>query len=71
MRQILCFGDSNTYGLIPGTKDRYDWDTRWSGQIGQRLWEDAAVSSRKDCADGRRFLMIRCGMADGERSFYL
>ena len=28
MKQILCFGDSNTYGLIPGTKDRYDWDTR-------------------------------------------
>ena len=27
MKQILCFGDSNTYGLIPGTKDRYDWDT--------------------------------------------
>ena len=37
MKQILCFGDSNTYGLIPGTKDRYDWDTRWSGRIGQRL----------------------------------
>ena len=61
MKQILCFGDSNTYGLIPGTKDRYDWDTRWSGRIGQRLWEDGC----------RRFLMIRCGMADGERSFYL
>ena len=25
----------------------------------------AAALSRKDCADGRRFLMIRCGMADG------
>lgn len=23
MREILCFGDSNTYGLIPGTKERY------------------------------------------------
>ena len=22
-REILCFGDSNTYGLIPGTKERY------------------------------------------------
>ena len=66
MKQILCFGDSNTYGLIPGTKDRYDWDTRWSG-----CGRMAAALSRKDCADGRRFLMIRCGMADGERSFYL
>lgn len=25
MKQILCFGDSNTYGLIPGTKERYGW----------------------------------------------
>lgn len=21
MKEILCFGDSNTYGLIPGTKN--------------------------------------------------
>lgn len=31
MKQILCFGDSNTYGLIPGTKDRYGWNIRWPG----------------------------------------
>lgn len=37
MRQILCFGDSNTYGLIPRTTDRYDWDTRWTGIIGKKL----------------------------------
>lgn len=29
MKQILCFGDSNTYGLIPGTSNqRYEWGTR-------------------------------------------
>lgn len=71
MKQILCFGDSNTYGLIPGTKDRYDWDTRWADGSGSGCGRMAAALSRKDCADGRRFLMIRCGMADGERSFYL
>lgn len=37
MRQILCFGDSNTYGLIPRTNDRYNWDTRWTGIIGKKL----------------------------------
>lgn len=37
MKQILCFGDSNTYGLIPGTADRYDWNTRWTGLIGKKL----------------------------------
>ncbi len=30
MKQILCFGDSNTYGLIPGIQGRYEWGTRWS-----------------------------------------
>lgn len=37
MRQILCFGDSNTYGLIPGTKNRYDWETRWTGILDRKL----------------------------------
>lgn len=37
MRQILCFGDSNTYGLIPGTTKRYDWNTRWTGMVGDSL----------------------------------
>lgn len=30
MKSILCFGDSNTYGLVPGTNNRYEWGTRWS-----------------------------------------
>ena len=25
MKQILCFGDSNTWGLIPKTNKRYEW----------------------------------------------
>ena len=37
MKTILCFGDSNTYGLIPGTKERYPEDIRWTGILGQRL----------------------------------
>lgn len=37
MKQILCFGDSNTYGLIPGTKDRYDWNTRWTGILDTKI----------------------------------
>ena len=31
MKQILAFGDSNTWGLIPGTIDRYPEYTRWTG----------------------------------------
>ena len=37
MRQILCFGDSNTYGLIPGTADRYSWGTRWTSILDEKL----------------------------------
>lgn len=37
MEQFLCFGDSNTYGLIPGTKDRYEWEVRWTGRLSKRL----------------------------------
>ena len=32
-RSVLCFGDSNTYGHIPGTFSRYDYDTRWPGRL--------------------------------------
>lgn len=30
MRNILCFGDSNTWGYIPGTGFRYDEGSRWT-----------------------------------------
>ena len=42
VEEILCFGDSNTYGLIPGTKNRYGRDTRWTGLIEQQLYGKAA-----------------------------
>lgn len=31
MIEIMAFGDSNTWGLIPGTADRYPRDKRWTG----------------------------------------
>lgn len=37
MKQILCFGDSNTYGLIPGSTERYDYNTRWTGIVENKL----------------------------------
>lgn len=38
-REILCFGDSNTYGLIPGTKNRYDRSIRWTGLLQDALYK--------------------------------
>lgn len=37
IKEILCFGDSNTYGLVPGTKDRYDRNVRWTGILEGKL----------------------------------
>lgn len=37
MKQILCFGDSNTWGLVPGTKERYDWNVRWTSRLQEKL----------------------------------
>jgi lysophospholipase L1-like esterase len=39
MRTVLCFGDSNTYGQIPGKGplDRYGPDIRWPGALKNAL----------------------------------
>lgn len=37
MKQVMCFGDSNTYGLIPGTDQRYDWNVRWTGILNKEI----------------------------------
>lgn len=37
MKQILCFGDSNTWGLVAGTMKRHSWNERWTGILQERL----------------------------------
>lgn len=37
MANVLAFGDSNTWGLIPGTKERYPWGTRWTSLVQDNL----------------------------------
>ncbi len=37
MKNILAFGDSNTWGLVPGTKDRYPVEVRWTGLVQNKL----------------------------------
>ena len=33
MKNILCFGDSNTWGYDPVTGSRYAYDVRWTGRL--------------------------------------
>ena len=37
MKQLLCFGDSNTWGLIPKTNERYYWGVRWTSILQDKL----------------------------------
>lgn len=37
MKTILCYGDSNTWGYRPVTKDRYSREERWVGVLQQEL----------------------------------
>lgn len=37
MRQILCFGDSNTWGYNPKDGSRFPWEIRWTGKVQQEL----------------------------------
>ena len=43
MKTIVCFGDSNTWGFDPATKDRMDRDTRWTGVLRNTLGAEYTV----------------------------
>ena len=44
MPSILCFGDSNTYGYIPGTDgDRFSREKRWTGILQEKLGQNYHV----------------------------
>lgn len=40
MKNILCFGDSNTYGLRPDGGGRYDFSVRYPGKLQELLGSD-------------------------------
>jgi lysophospholipase L1-like esterase len=37
MINILCYGDSNTFGYNTATKGRFDYETRWTGLLQKKL----------------------------------
>lgn len=43
MKKILCYGDSNTWGFIPGTGGRYPADIRWPGVLAEALGPEYEV----------------------------
>ena len=51
MKTILCYGDSNTRGYIPGTGERFPRDVRWTGVLRRELGDGYQVI--EEGLDGR------------------
>jgi len=49
MKAILCYGDSNTWGHIPGTGERYPPDIRWPGVLQQTLGDGNKIIEEGLC----------------------
>lgn len=49
MKEILCFGDSNTYGLVPGEKRRYSYEERWTGLLSEKLGPNYHITEEGLC----------------------
>lgn len=45
MKTILCFGDSNTYGYVPRTGERFERQIRWTNRLNSLLGSDYDVIS--------------------------
>lgn len=49
MINVLCFGDSNTYGYKPDGTGRFDENTRWTGILQKRLGEEYRIIEEGLC----------------------
>ncbi len=49
MRRILCFGDSNTWGMEPVSGKRYETDTRWPRVMQTRLGAEYEIIEEGLC----------------------
>ena len=55
MHQILVYADSLSWGIIPGTRERFAFDQRWPGVMEIELQGmGLAVRVIEDCLNGRR-----------------
>lgn len=47
--RVLCYGDSNTFGYIPGRGGRYNRHTRWPGRLQELLGSEYQVIEEGPC----------------------
>jgi len=69
MKTILCYGDSNTWGFMPGPKspeitanNRYPWGVRWTSRLQIALGHEEYHVA--ECGVNGRTTMFDCPMAE-------
>lgn len=43
VKRVLCFGNSNTWGYVPGTGERLDYNSRWTGIVANLLAKEYQI----------------------------
>jgi len=51
VKTVLCYGDSLSWGIIPGTRNRHAYGKRWTGRLQATVWPKVRVV--EDCLNGR------------------
>lgn len=55
MKQVLVYGDSLSWGIVPDTRQRHPFEVRWPGRMERLLVERGReVRIVEDCLNGRR-----------------
>jgi lysophospholipase L1-like esterase len=55
VKQILVYGDSLSWGIVPGTRHRLPFEQRWPGILERELVQTgSSVRLIEDCLNGRR-----------------
>lgn len=58
MKQVLVYGDSLSWGIIPGSRNRFAFNERWPGVMEIELVESGhEVRVIEDCLNGRRTVL--------------
>ena len=50
-KNVLCYGDSMSWGIIPGTRQRHPYEKRWPGILQNLLGPEVRVI--EECLNGR------------------
>ena len=50
-KHVLCYGDSVSWGIIPGSRQRHSYEKRWPGILQQLLGPDIRII--EECLNGR------------------